>query len=143
MNICNSRYFFLISTWKLVDQNLQNLHIFRTPFPRTPFPRTPFPRTPLDGCFCNCQFTSLNAHIIPNRFLWCLPAGETPTRSNPWKFLKNPNRFIWCLPAGKTPTRSDPWKIWKFFIFLSKSNSHHRGTETGCFYSEHLFMSLI
>ena len=35
-----------------------------------------------------CQFTSLNFHIIPNRFPWCLPGGETISRSHPGKFLK-------------------------------------------------------
>ena len=35
-----------------------------------------------------CQFTSPNIRIIPDRFLCCLPRGNTISRSHPGKFLK-------------------------------------------------------
>ena len=35
-----------------------------------------------------CQFTSPNIRIIPDRFPWCLPGGNTIPRSHPRKFLK-------------------------------------------------------
>ena len=58
---------------------------------------------------CIFHFTSLNFHVIPDRFLNSSPLEK--------------------LFPGLTPE-----KFRKFHIFPSRSSSPHRGTETGCRY---------
>ena len=53
-----------------------------------------------------CQFISLNFHIIPDWFLWCLPGAKTTTGLTPENFWKS-----YIFPdESSSPSRSVPIK---------------------------------